>query len=833
MHDLPRQKLSELINKHGHTLFDDARRLEGLLKDVLRNEHKRETFVLISALREGVAHELRGSTSGMPPAALAAKLRRQLCDNLALDEAASQWSVESWAFALGIEIASPFAAPVKPVALVNTTAGTPAPGVGVDLAAIATQHRFKAQQYQLEAAHAEALAVQMVKEAKTLEAQIEKEAKANAVNKGRLRFLRHSVQELLKLQPQRGDLRRLLEELPDEPELAREFTNSIGMKFVLVEPGEFMMGSNETDSEKPPHMVEITQPFYMGVFPVTQAEYQAVTGTNPSQFNGIARHPVESVCWNDAVAYAQKLSQLRAEMSGGLTYRLPTEAEWEYSCRAGSTGKWCFGNNISLLGGYAWFSRNSASKTHPVGEKKPNAWGLYDMHGNVWEWCSDYSGDYPTVVQTDPRGPATGSSRVKRGGSWSVYAKFCRSAFRLDYLPSYPSNDCGFRLALSPSDQLQHGAEAQHDQIEHFQASTRAAQLRQQAKVNAAIVQREARKIVKNSQDFAAAAQMLEGIDMQWRDAKLYRKICRDRDKVALLDASIQVAVQKREIRPKGELRQKGELYWLRGRVQELLQLQSQRDDMRHLQEVLLDEPNLPSEFTNSIGMRFVLIQPGEFMMGSNELFEKPHAVEITRPFYLGVFTVTQAEYEAVMGVNPSHFRGNARLPVEKVRWDDAVAFCDKLSKLTVEIQCGANYRLPTEAEWEYACRAGSTGKWYFGDNESLFGEYAWFCTNSNMQSHPVGQKQPNAWGLHDMHGNVTEWCQDYYERDAYRRRRGIAKDPIVQYSLSHSRVCRGGGWNDSPAGCGSAFREDRTPRCMEYNRGFRIALSPSGLKGD
>ena len=501
MHDIPRQKLSELLAKHGPDLCDDTRRLEGLLKDVLRNEYRRETNVLVSALREGVVHELRASTSGMPLAALAAKLTRQMCDNLALDEAAACWSVESWALALGIEITQPNVVPTVQVPKTKATGPTPKtsnPSVGVDLAAIALQHREAARRDQEKAADVEAIASQIAREAKANAVPVEKEAKRlaeqtrdfaaaaqmlekidprwrdaklyeticldrdrvaeldaniqNAVLKGRLSFLRSRVSALLKLQPKRDDMRRLLEVLPDEPELAKEFTNSIGMKFVLVEPGEFMMGSNEANNEKPPHLVEITQPFYLGVYPVTQAEYQAVMGTNPSHFKGNARLPVEQVSWDDAVVCAQKLSQLSAEQAHGLTYRLPSEAEWEYACGAGSTGKWCFGNNESLLGEYAWFDKNSEKRSHPVGEKKPNAWGLHDMHGNVWEWCQDYYDANAYKKHSDitqhPHVVESGSSRVLRGGSWDIHAANCRSAFRVSG-PPFRFNFMGFRLALS------------------------------------------------------------------------------------------------------------------------------------------------------------------------------------------------------------------------------------------------------------------------------------------------------------------------------------------------------------------------------------------------
>ncbi len=244
-------------------------------------------------------------------------------------------------------------------------------------------------------------------------------------------------------------MRRLLEVLPDESDLPREFTNSIGMKFVLIEPGELIMGS---DDEKSPHLVAITQPFYLGVYPVTQAEFQAVRGTKPSHFTGNARLPVEQVSWNDAVACAQKLSQLSAELSRELTYRLPTEAEWEYACRAGSTGKWCFGDQESQLGDYAWFAGNSANRTHPVGEKKPNAWDMHDMHGNVWEWCQDcYDADAYKARSGISQDPfvESGAFRVIRGGSWIYDSAGCRSAFRNSYDPTDRTSSSGFRLALS------------------------------------------------------------------------------------------------------------------------------------------------------------------------------------------------------------------------------------------------------------------------------------------------------------------------------------------------------------------------------------------------
>ena len=198
-------------------------------------------------------------------------------------------------------------------------------------------------------------------------------------------------------------------------------------------------------------MVEITRPFYLGVHEVTQAQYEAVIGRNPSGFKGAA-HPVEQVNWDDAVAFCGRLSELPAEKAAGRLYRLPTEAEWEYACRAGSTTTYSFGDETARLAEFGWYSNNSGSaKLHPVGEKKPNAWGLYDMHGNVWEWCHDWYGPYPVGDVADPTGPESGSVRVDRGGSWHYIARFCRSASRYRFAPGSRTSVLGFRVLCSSS----------------------------------------------------------------------------------------------------------------------------------------------------------------------------------------------------------------------------------------------------------------------------------------------------------------------------------------------------------------------------------------------
>ena len=173
-------------------------------------------------------------------------------------------------------------------------------------------------------------------------------------------------------------------------------------------------------------------------------------GANPSNFKE-SKNPVETVNWDDAISYCKKLSEMPEEKAAGRSYRLPTDAEWEYACRAGSTTSYSFGETAESLGEYAWFGEGLEGKTHPVGLKKPNRWGLYDMHGNVFEWCQDWYADYQSDAVIDPQGPNGGSVRVYRGGCWDLVAGYCRSADRRGGIPSFRFSSNGFRVALSPS----------------------------------------------------------------------------------------------------------------------------------------------------------------------------------------------------------------------------------------------------------------------------------------------------------------------------------------------------------------------------------------------
>ena len=230
--------------------------------------------------------------------------------------------------------------------------------------------------------------------------------------------------------------------------LDKTTTNSIGMEFVLIPSGKFEMGSpvgeeGRRDYDGPVHMVTIEKAYYLGKYEVTQEQWRKVMLSNPSRFKGDDL-PVEWVSWNDVQEFVRKLN----EMEGTDKYRLPSEAEWEYTARAGTTTRYSFGDDESDLSDYAWYSSNSNDKTHPVGQKQPNPWGLYDMHGNVWElvqdsWHYDYNGA-PTDGSAWESGD--GSARVRRGGSWGNGAWSCLSARRVDSDPDYSFLNLGFRL---------------------------------------------------------------------------------------------------------------------------------------------------------------------------------------------------------------------------------------------------------------------------------------------------------------------------------------------------------------------------------------------------
>ncbi|MCG3149017.1 MAG: Hercynine oxygenase [Verrucomicrobiae bacterium] len=218
----------------------------------------------------------------------------------------------------------------------------------------------------------------------------------------------------------------------------------VTMEFVLIPPGSFMMGSESGDiDEKPVHKVTFRHAFYLGKYEVTQEQWESVIGTNPSNFKG-TKKPVERVSWDDCQKFFARLKEKLPKQ----TFRLPTEAEWEYACRAGAHTLYGFGDDEPSLRQYAWYSESSPPSTHPVGEKKSNAWGLYDMHGNVWEWCVDWYGDYSASDKTNPVGPDSGQNRVLRGGACYNKASALRTANRYCNYQGARYSYFGFRVVL-------------------------------------------------------------------------------------------------------------------------------------------------------------------------------------------------------------------------------------------------------------------------------------------------------------------------------------------------------------------------------------------------
>ena len=584
-----------------------------------------------------------------------------------------------------------------------------------------------------------------------------------------------------------------------------ETTDAIGMKLVLIPPGEFMMGSPDSDKdarqgEKPQHRVRITKPFYLGRYLVTQEQWEAVMGSNPSNFKG-PKNPVEMVNWDDC---QQFLDKLNAKVGGG-KFSLPTEAQWEYACRAGTTTRYYFGDDESPLGDYAWFNDNSDGMTHPVGEKKPNAWGLYDMHGNVWEWCADW---YDSVYYAEfPGGRSGGAFERARTAciaavAGTAAAECCRSAYRFSSYREFGDPDgrsqmYGFRVARDAAETS--GERATPGAAAGSSSSAAGSTGGQTAS--------GPQSPIPNPQSPAPPPA------------------------VAPFDASQSQAASGGMGETSGRAGGRHQLHWHEARPH----------PARRVRDGLHGPRKSPQRLNGRRGTRTGVSAEGP-----------RHHVKITKPFYLGTYPVTQGEYEKVMGVNPSAFtekqmdvsapeppfdqgfkeqrekdaekvagKDTSRHPVETISWDDAMEFCRRLSAVPAERTARRVYRLPTEAEWEYACRAGTTSRWYCGDDEAGLFDAAWFGNNALGMTHPVGEKRPNAWGLYDMIGNLRQWCGDWYAKDYYGH---SPPDDPVGPPAGDWRVLRGGSWLFGSSDNRSAYRFYFTPASRFANYGFRVA---------
>ena len=620
---------------------------------------------------------------------------------------------------------------------------------------------------------------------------------------------------------------KLLDPLVQEKNI--EKIKKANIEMILIPGGSFEMGNDKGENdEKPVHKVTLSS-FYMGKYEVTYALYEAVMGSSPqpesiSTASGEVqeKRPVRYLNWYDAIVFCNKLSMAEklspaysvlsstnpanwgaiptkegeswnvVVVDGSYGYRLPTEAQWEYAARGGkgSPEDYIYSGSVTL-DDVAWYSENSNSKTHEVGKKKPNGLGLYDMIGNVKEWCWDWKGIYPSGAQTDPVGVFSGGYRVVRGGSWTEMAGFARSTYRSWSSPYSRFYTNGFRI-VRPVD----SATANSTFTVTFDADGGTpAPKNFTAKYDYII-----------SQPFTMT-----------KTGYVFDNWYTDTNKT--IPAVFPIFVNSKV--------------------------------------------NLYAKWIPLI-IEMIQIPGGSFEMGSNKGFpsEKPvHTVKLSG-FYMGKYEVTQEQWTAVMGSNPSKFTSSpvdgeaqSKRPVECVSWYDALVFCNKLSVLeklspaysisgntnpaewgsiptdlnstgwSVVVVDGSNgYRLPTEAQWEYAARGGngSTGDYTYSGSNTL-NNVAWYKENSNDKTHEVGKKEANGLGLHDMSGNVSEWCWDreyLYSSEEQTNPTGASSGP--------TSMIRGGAWNAQEIDTRSTVRHYTFPFSRYDHLGFRLVRPDS-----
>ena len=565
----------------------------------------------------------------------------------------------------------------------------------------------------------------------------------------------------------------------------------VTLDLVLIPEGRFWMGSPDQESDRQPNEApqhEVVVPsFWIGKYLVTQAQYEAVMGANPSNFQGYGsrpidqvglrfkaeNRPVEGVTWYEAVEFCDRLSQQL-----GQPYRLPSEAEWEYACRADTSTPFYFGPSINAA--VANYGGNFPYGVEPewaygkvtteVGRFPPNSFGLYDMHGNVWEWCLDHHHQSYEDAPIDGSAWVTdgdGSLRICRGGSWDASAGSCRSAFRHRFSPDFGSPYVGLRLAGTAHD------------------------------------------LDPSPKGPTPIKEVVELIPVE----------------PSYPTFSFEVVT----VNAKGKLSSR-----------EQRSAPYQRVDLG--QGVTLDLVLIPGgtfQMGQTDGEKTKLIRQFKEAKYNQWYARELHQHQVTVPsFWMGKYPVTQVQWRSLMGKNPSEFKRDSR-PVENISWEDGMKFCDLLSQ-----KLGQLYTLPSEAQWEYACRAGTNTPFHFGETittdlanyhgtnwedggktypgvygQGPKGEY-------RKESTDVGSFPPNAFGLYDMHGNVWEWCLDLWH-DSY-------KDAPTDGSAwttgnSSYRVHRGGSWSDIPGKCRSAYRNGFYFSRSSINGGLRVVSLSTG----
>ena len=581
---------------------------------------------------------------------------------------------------------------------------------------------------------------------------------------------------------------------------------SISMDMIFCPPGTFTMGSPSSETgrggDETEHSVTLSHGFYLGKHEVTQAQYETVMTGNaeglnakPSNWPNNNDRPVEKVSWNDAQVFLSRLNdmeQTAGRLPAGWKYVLPTEAQWEYACRAGTTTIFSWGNSATstqanFKGTYPYgggASGPNLQQTTDIGQYAANPWGFFDMQGNVWEWVSDWKANYLTGAQTDPEGPASGSDRVVRGGSWRPGGTYLRSAERGYDAPGARNNLIGFRVGFQPVQ-----PDTANPELELFGGAgiTREAG---QAWAEPGAAGYDAR-----DGNLTSSISVSGTVDMNTTGTYILT--------YSVADAAGNTATANRTVTVVG---------------------------------------NRSVDLNATVAMDMLWVPAGTFTMGSPTTEagrqsdrEDEHNVSLTKGFYLGKYEVTQAQYEAVMtgntdGLNakPSQWPNNPNRPVEKVSWADAQIFLTRLNaQQSANIPAGWVYVLPTESQWEYACRAGTTTAYSWGATiASSNANYNWDGGandgNDFKQTRDVGQYAANPWGFFDMHGNVWEWTADWYQA-AYPIGNPVI-DPTGAASGSF-RVTRGGSWSNVGTHLRSARRNTVTPSNRGGYIGFRVGF--------
>lgn len=598
---------------------------------------------------------------------------------------------------------------------------------------------------------------------------------------------------------------RLKKEETKKQQLAN--IKTIKKAMVYVEGGTFSMGMMGSTygayNGYPPKVHTVTvNSFYIANTEVTQAQWKAVMGTDPPAYKNCDECPVEYVTWDEANEYCRKLS-----LQTGKTYRLPTEAEWEYAARGGNKSRGYLYSGSNNINDVAWYLDISVMNAYPVGKKQPNELGLYDMSGNAAELCSDfYVADYfPNRPPTNPE-QAKGYPRSVRGGTAVYSEESSRVAIRNFSSPGDRFFYIGFRPVMVTEPEAKTPLNIDQGDIKIM------------ADTDCTIYINGDKKGRVNSSSalhvsLAKGTYVIKAVSGNTADT-----VSQDY-KVEATGTGILFKIRLKNI--------------IDGRINARLK----NEEVKKQQLAF-------AENIKSVKHEMVYVEGGTFSMGMGDNYghednyvskdEKPvHTVTVSS-FYIANTEVTQAQWKAVMGTDPLH-QNCDECPVEYVTWDDANEYCRKLS-----LQTGKTYRLPTEAEWEYAARGGNKSRGYIYSGSNNIDEVAWYFNNSAREIHPVGQKKANELGLYDMSGNAYEWCSDFYVDTTpvdydnhipsyYRISPGTnPTGPATGYGY---RVIRGGGWSREPIdatyGSRISHRTYHDPGYRTPALGFRPVLVP------